>query len=49
VISHVNRLFAIASTKLSNVCNGGGVQRPKGIFVECFDAFDQANLDAIEK
>jgi hypothetical protein len=49
VPAHVNGLFAEASAELSYICDGRGIQRPKSVFVECLNAFCQANLNAIQE
>ena len=47
VISYVNGLLSVASPKLGDVCNCRIIQGPKCIFIERFDPFSQADLDAV--
>lgn len=47
VVADVNWFFAVASAELGEVGDRGMVKRPKGEFVEGFDAPLQADLDAV--
>jgi hypothetical protein len=49
VITHVNGIFAISPTKLSNIRYCCIIQRPESIFIECLDALFDPNLDAIRQ
>src|SRR6267154_4316452 len=44
VVTHQNWLFAVSSTKLSNVGNGSIVQGPECVFVEGFNALFYCDL-----
>jgi len=49
VIPNVNRLFAVPSPKLCNVCHSRIVEGPKSIFIEGFDALLYSDLYGIGK
>jgi hypothetical protein len=49
VITHIDRLLAVTSSKLRNISDGRVIQSPKCVFVEKLDALRQANLDAIRQ
>jgi hypothetical protein len=49
VSSDADRLLAVAPSKLTDVGNGGVVQRPQSVFVESLDPFLEADLNAIRQ
>jgi hypothetical protein len=49
MVAHINRLFAIPPAKLSDVRDCRIIERPKGVFIERFDAFLKTYLNAIRE
>ncbi len=49
VISHVNRLFAVAPTELGDIRNSSVIQSPQRVLVEKLDTLFEANLDTIRQ
>jgi hypothetical protein len=44
---NVNRFLAKSASKLGDICNRRGVQRPQRVFVKGFYALDRPYLDAV--
>ena len=47
MVPDVNRLLAISSAMLRDVCGGGRIQAPQNIFIKAINTFPQTDLNTI--
>ena len=47
MVANINWLITKAPAKLGDVSDCRVIEAPKGVFVECLNAFDQANFDTV--